>query len=295
MSRTIDTWRDPYDIGVSMTTPKQITIEKGLTVLVGCNGCGKTTLLHNIKQHLERNKIPFYFFDNLKDGGTSSMEGLLYHGNMTGFATIATSSEGENIGNYLTMIVKKIHYFIRHGEMENNRNPITGFPTKFNFFRDEDTEPITSNERWILFDAIDSGFSIDNVLDFKETCKLIIEDGKSQGINVYIIAAANEYELAANENCFDVMKGKYIHFSTYEEYKDFVLKTRDNKIKRFEKIEKHMQRKQKKKQKRIETLEKRIRAIEDKAKQENRELTYSEQYRIDDLKRDIRNIDYDYD
>ena len=65
MSRTIDTWRDPYDIGVSMTTPKQITIEKGLTVLVGCNGCGKTTLLHNIKQHLERNKIPFYFFDNL--------------------------------------------------------------------------------------------------------------------------------------------------------------------------------------------------------------------------------------
>lgn len=45
----IKTWRDPYDAGFSTTRPKEISINEGLTVLVGCNGAGKTTLLMNIK------------------------------------------------------------------------------------------------------------------------------------------------------------------------------------------------------------------------------------------------------
>lgn len=37
MSRIIKTWRDPYDAGFSTCRKKQIEIQQGLTVLVGCN------------------------------------------------------------------------------------------------------------------------------------------------------------------------------------------------------------------------------------------------------------------
>lgn len=292
MARTFHTWRDPYDIGVSMTTPKEITIEEGLTILVGCNGCGKSTLLKNIKAELKKDKTPYYFFDNLKSGGNSSMGPLLYHGNIGMLATIATSSEGENINNHLSMIAQSLSYFILHGKMENDRDPITGYPKTFHFSNDEEEQPVTSNERWILFDAIDSGFSIDNVIEFKETCKLIIEHAKQNNKQVYIVAAANEYELAANEQCFDVMKGKPITFPSYASYKKFILKTAENKMKRFSRIEKHLQTKADKRQKKIEKLQDKIKIIEEKAKQENRELTSSERYRIDDIKRNIRDIEY---
>ena len=72
MSREINTWRDPYDMGFTPTRPKKIEIQPGLTVLVGCNGAGKTTLLHNIAQELKKNGVPHHFYSNLNDGGTNS-------------------------------------------------------------------------------------------------------------------------------------------------------------------------------------------------------------------------------
>lgn len=42
---TINTWRDPYDAGFTTTKPKQVSFQPGLTVLVGCNGAGKTHCL----------------------------------------------------------------------------------------------------------------------------------------------------------------------------------------------------------------------------------------------------------
>ena len=44
--REIKTWRDPYCEGWSICRPRQIELQLGLTVLVGCNGAGKTTFLH---------------------------------------------------------------------------------------------------------------------------------------------------------------------------------------------------------------------------------------------------------
>ena len=42
----------------------------------------------------------------------------------------------------------------------------------------------------------------------------------------YIVVSANEYEMANNENCLDVCKGKYIKFKDYDEYKEFILESR---------------------------------------------------------------------
>ncbi len=53
MSRKIKTWRDPYGEGFNTCKKREIEIEPGLTVLVGCNGAGKTTMLHNVAEELK--------------------------------------------------------------------------------------------------------------------------------------------------------------------------------------------------------------------------------------------------
>ena len=48
----IKTWRNPYDEGFSTCRRKEVEFKPGLTVLVGCNGSGKSTMLKNIKEEL---------------------------------------------------------------------------------------------------------------------------------------------------------------------------------------------------------------------------------------------------
>ena len=69
MSRKFKLYKDYYDEGYDIYKKKTITIKPGVTVLVGCNGIGKTILLHQIRDGLKKEKIPCISFDNLKDGG----------------------------------------------------------------------------------------------------------------------------------------------------------------------------------------------------------------------------------
>ena len=48
-----------------------------------------------------------------------------------------------------------------------------------------------------------------------------------------IVVSANEYEMARGENCFDVYNGKYIKFKDYEEYRQFILDSKEIKEKRY--------------------------------------------------------------
>ena len=64
--RVINTWRDPYDEGFSTCRLRQVTIKSGFTVLVGCNGVGKSTLLRNIKSELKKEDIPAELQQNIR-------------------------------------------------------------------------------------------------------------------------------------------------------------------------------------------------------------------------------------
>lgn len=44
-----------------------LEVNTGITVIVGCNGIGKTTLLHQIKQNLKDNDIPVCSYDFFED------------------------------------------------------------------------------------------------------------------------------------------------------------------------------------------------------------------------------------
>ena len=71
MSRIFEVPTKPWD-DYKLYNRKTIAINPGVTVLTGCNGTGKSTLMRLMKEQLERGEIPVYLYDNLHDGGKPS-------------------------------------------------------------------------------------------------------------------------------------------------------------------------------------------------------------------------------
>lgn len=230
----IEVWRDPYAIGVTFTKAKNIELQEGLTVLVGCNGSGKTTLLMNIEDQCKKEKINVYSYNNLHDGGHNALSSYLLHGEMNMLADTAFRSEGEAISNNLGFQATKFRKFLVEGE---EIDPFMKLMMDKRDIEDKEKELSNSNIRVMLFDAIDSGLSIDQVREFKNLFRMIIKDAESLGLELYIIISCNEFELARDEQCIDISSGKHIGIHTYDDFEKVVLKTRKIKDKRVYKYE----------------------------------------------------------
>ena len=225
MSRRIHLSNNYYDEKETLYKKTDITLKPGITVLIGCNGIGKTTMLHQIQDKLKKKDIPCVFYDNLHEGGSHSISEASFYGDFSFMATAMCSSEGENIVMNISKLASKLGRFIKTGEskrrsqLEESMRKSHGIPVE------ESSEPI--KERWILLDAIDSGLSVDNIVDLKEYLfKTILEHSKELGIETYIVVSANEYEMARDEQCFLVHEGKYLPINSYEEYRDVVLQSK---------------------------------------------------------------------
>lgn len=235
-----NTWRDPYDEGFSTCSKRKVELKEGLTVLVGCNGAGKTTLIDNIKACLRKDDIPCYSFNNLSDGGTNASGLAIMQGDIAFGATAWCSSEGENISLNVGRVFYNIGHFLKTGETPKSREQKM-FKQMFSDNKFEPEKDVC-NKRFIIMDAVDSGYSIDNVIDLKDVFRLILEDAAKAGLETYIIVSANEYELAAGEQCLDVTNGTYLTFDSYESFKKFILKSRKKKDARIERVNKRNER-----------------------------------------------------
>jgi len=202
MSKTFKIDKDPCDLGYNIYEKSSITLNPGVTILVGCNGSGKTTLIKMIKEQLRKDNIEYVSFDNLTEGGSNAKSERVFHGDLQTLASLVCSSEGEAIITNIGTCARKIGNFVR-----NHRD---------------------LNEYWFFFDAIDSGTSIDNIIDIKKYLfDTILEDTK--GKDTYIIVSANSYEMASGELCLDVISCSNKTFRSYNEYKDFILETKEKK------------------------------------------------------------------
>lgn len=184
-----------------------VILQPGVSVLVGCNGSGKTTFLQIVRDHCEENGIPCFFYSNSDDGSCRASDMNLMRGNIKSLATNAVSSEGEviynNFGDHVPQIGKFIH------------------------------DHSGSNQVVICLDGLDSGGSIDNILELKRGLFDIILS-TSDGIEeVYILVSANSYEFVKDEWCIDVTHGKYLQFINYEDYREFIISSRQIKNKRY--------------------------------------------------------------
>ena len=287
----IDTWRDPYETGSSLTKPKTIEFNEGLTVLVGCNGTGKSTLIYNIKEYCDSINVPCYRYDNLSKGGNTSLISMVTSGFKSNYTlsdavSLFNSSEGEAIKINLLNDSCLYDEFIKSGSYKDY---IYNFTSLLGDNKKIDNKYKNEKRRVLLFDAVDSGLSVDSVVELKIFFNEIIESSKKFDKELYIIIAANEYELARESDCFDVTNGKYIRFSDYEDYREFILKSRDIKRKRLEKEALYIK---KKNQKEIERLYK---SISDKKEALEKLSSTGDKFRrdrlLDDIKKDTRRLE----
>lgn len=234
MSRKFTLMKDYYEEGKNLYKKESITINPGITVLVGCNGIGKTTLLHQMRDRLKKDNIPYIEFDNLHNGGSKSISEASFYGDFGFMATAMCSSEGENIVMNIGKLAERLGKFVKEGE-DPKEKKFTQLAKSLAKINGEDVkEESIPNERWILLDAVDSGLSVDNVVDIKEQLfKTILE--YNYGNDIYIVISANAYEMARNEQCFDVYDGEYVEFKEYEEYRQFVLDSKEWKNERSKK------------------------------------------------------------
>ncbi len=228
MSRKIKLRKDPYDCGVNLYKKRTIEIKPGITVLVGCNGIGKTTLLHNIKDVLRKENIPCMDFNNLSDGGHNARQESLEDQDFTLLSLLSYSSEGECIALNLKKFSEVAVDFIKTGKsMKKSDKFIRAVETLCKKSDEQEEIKDTIKERWFLFDAVDSGLSVDNIVELKEYFfKALLDLSISSENDIYIIVSANEYEMARGEQCMDVYNGKYLTFKDYEEYRNMVLESR---------------------------------------------------------------------
>lgn len=201
----INIHRDYYGVGYDLYKTDKLSLLPGLTVLVGCNGSGKSTLLHQLRDKLEERKVPFLSYDNLKDGQDNAMQHALnVSGDIKLLATLATSSEGEQISINFDKFVKRVGAFVKKNSPSNK-------------------------ELFVLLDAIDSGLSIDQVQEFKSFFQFAIDTEKKNGTDLYFIVSSNEYELCENSQCLILPDLKYTTFTNYNDYRQSIMDSREYK------------------------------------------------------------------
>ena len=195
--------RDPYDCEILFTGKLERELKPGITILVGCNGSGKSTILHALKEQCRKNPdFKVFRWDGRYDKSTQkdvAMEAQRYDI----LASLSFSSEGEEINTNIGILASQIGNFLRKNQDKN---------------------------LLILLDGLDSGLSIDNIIEVKDFFKeFIIPDVAKTGHECYIVIPANEYEMANGERCVDARTGKEIYFEDYEHFRNFVLVSREKK------------------------------------------------------------------
>ena len=213
---------DPAESGRRLYRRKTISIRPNrITPLVGCNGVGKTTILRCLNGYLKSARYCYIYYDNLSNGAREKLSESAYEQNFAEVSRYALSSEGENI---LTITLDELYSIQQVLEGKITRNHL------YQPYRDTD-------HVFILFDAIDSGSSVDNIINIKSHMNTLIEVAKKNNKNLYIIVAANSFELARKEICWDVFGSKEIEFGTdYEAYRKFIFGVRKKILKQWERM-----------------------------------------------------------
>ena len=201
--RNIKVDTKPY--GFKLYNNKYFKFEPGITCFVGCNGSGKSTLIKLIKDELKKLKIPVFMYDNIISQNKRSFD--LEYGSASSemlHSTLLSNflSEGEQILDNLKYMMKSLGSFVRTN-IENKEKEI-----------------------WIIIDGIDSGTSLDVLQDLKVFFADYILKDSSDSFKIFIVLSANSYELAREVDCIDVQSSKHLMFHTYEDYQEFVIKSR---------------------------------------------------------------------
>jgi len=198
----------PFGDETKLYLRKNFTFTPGLTSLVGCNGSGKSTMIDfYLKPYARKNKIEYIIWNDRRSGGSHLMQQCMDSDDMNGVISLFMSSEGERISYALFDVFKNVGRCFRACK----GNPVM-----------------------IMFDAIDSGMSVDEICETRDVIlDLVIPDAEKQNVTPYFIIAANNYEWCSDPRIhnIDIQTGKSLDINNYNDYKKIILKSRERKDK----------------------------------------------------------------
>lgn len=223
-----DIVRDPYYDEDYLFDKDTLTLTDKVTVFVGPNGYGKTTLTKAIKEGLKRQgafdfannthernlsrgfrnaftpdskdtndatTIGFMAYDSHADDHSNSISSALANDNFMLLALRKESSEGEN--NLYSL-----------GELFNNAGSVA--------------KEYPNLEQLVLFvDGIDSGLSVDMIDLIVRTLDIKIQQVESLNPNleVAIVFTTNNYEMTRNLPTFDPTTFEPVAYDSYEDFR----------------------------------------------------------------------------
>lgn len=198
--------KNPYGNDSIIHEKDSVKICWGYTALVGCNGAGKSDMLRQIRDQLKRDNVPCLYYAEDTDG-RRALDRYMMRDRFDLVAQYTCSSEGERVALNLGILVSQIRQFC-------NKYP-------------------PNSDVWILIDAIDSGSSIDRIREWNEFVNgTLFPDVCDK--ELYIVVAGNSYELTRGVNdCIDVINCETVVFRNYDEFSDFILKSRDKVYNRY--------------------------------------------------------------
>lgn len=227
-----DIVRDPYYDEDYLFDKDTLTLTDKITVFVGPNGYGKTTLTKAIKEGLKRQgafafnnnayqrnldrgfrsafapdsedteepiTIGFMAYDSHADDHSNSISSALANDNFMLFALRKESSEGENNLYSLT-------------ELFNNAGAVA--------------KEYPNLEQLVLFvDGIDSGLSVDMLDLIVRTLDIKIQQVESLNPNleVAIVFTTNNYEMTRSLPTFDTTTFEPVSYDSYEDFRTDML------------------------------------------------------------------------
>lgn len=191
--------------------------------LVGCNGIGKSTILHQMiydnDNSLDKTaydfKNDYSLFINLWDEKNKNEYNDFYI--LINKNTKLYTNEDER------MLNKLLGNFISTGE-QNVHNIL---PNVVKIIESLNTlENLESKNLYIMIDDLDVGVSIDVLIELAKIIDKLELKLKKLNVNYYVVITANSYELARRFKCIDVISMKEISFKDYDDYSNYVSETR---------------------------------------------------------------------
>lgn len=200
----------PYDNRI-LYDKTTVDLKEGINILCGCNGSGKTTLLKTIERKIEDrcekdNTIKLITFDDDGMDGRYHADKLFKAENFEGLVRDKWSSEGERRFDRLSYVISRVGQAVR-----------------------DKYKTIVC-----LVDGIDSGLSIDLLHEYVDGLKYVEDRIKKDGVEFYFVMSTNQYEMTKDFRNIDITTLKDISFKDYEEYKNFIMNSKEEKDRRID-------------------------------------------------------------
>lgn len=204
-------------------------LENKVYVLTGCNGLGKSTLIHQITED-RKTSLKHFAYNLLHDyNGYSRFKHAL---------SIDDDKKQEYDTYYLSINIKSYtdrtndcfsdiaYNFRSQGEkLLFNMIPCLQIVNK-------ELNRLKNKTLYLFLDDLDVGISLDVIEEEKHVVEKFIKKLKENNTKYVIVIAANNYELTKLGTCIDCITLKPINFKDYDNYKSYVVKTREYKEKR---------------------------------------------------------------